>query len=142
MPSTDLSVSRRRLVFFGVAFVAAALVAVAAQALLNDGDRGTSSARTGLRGVVVLARCRHGADKLPCSFEPIAATQVVRRYSDDQVIREFRSAADGSFRLSLASGRYIVEGRSGQQVGGFLRPTYVSVPPKRFGFERLIYETP
>jgi hypothetical protein len=132
----------RRLLFAGLGLALAAVVALAAYALRNEQDEGPSSATSGLRGVVVLGRCLHGADKLPCSFEPMAATQVVRRYSDDRVITEFQSAADGSFRVALSPGRYIFEGSRGQDVGGFLRPTYISVPAKRFGYERLIYETP
>ena len=67
---------------------------------------------------------------------------MVRRYSDDRVVKEFRSDEDGSFRVGLAPGRYVVEGKREQSVGGILRPTYVSVQKDRLGYRQIVYESP
>jgi len=134
----------KRLLFLG-ACAAVIIAALTAYALvLREHERAPSatSSKSGLRGIVILYGCS-SADNDSCLSKPIAATQIVRREPDETRVKEFRSESDGSFRVALRPGRYIIEDGSHQNLGGYLSPIYgVVVPKSGFRYMRIVYDTP
>jgi hypothetical protein len=139
-------VRRRRLLLLGTcaAVILAGLAALAAYGLGASEDDGAKAAKSGLRGVVLLVDCPF-ADSDSCVRNPVAATQRVRRASDEGLIEEFRSDSDGSFRVALRPGRYIIEGASGGfggEIPGSVTPLYVTVPKSGYKYVRIVYQVP
>ena len=128
-----------------VLVIVAAVLAVVLTAFgLGVGlDRNRSSendATAGLRGVVLLSGCVT-ADNDSCSSEPIAATQIVRRWTNSRFVKKFRSNSDGSFRVGLRPGRYFIERAPGQDTGGgLLSPKAVVVPMSGFAYVKIVYQ--
>jgi hypothetical protein len=121
------------------AILVAALVIHAVGA--GDGRRSTKTHRTsGIQGVVKNGGCS-SADASSCVFAPVAANQRVLRESDERLVKEFRSGSDGSFRVELRPGRYIIEpGPDPERKLGFGTPVTVAVPKSRFVKVIIAYE--
>lgn len=137
--------SRRRRLFLGAS--AAVILAGAALAFYGLGGsehNGGPVPKSGLWGEVLLVDCPM-ADSDSCVREPVAATQRVQRQSDETLVREFRSNSNGSYRVALRPGRYIINGLSGGfggEIPGSVTPLYVTVPKSRFRYQRIIYQIP
>src|SRR5439155_5540282 len=107
---------------------ALSLIAVMATAVLLSGcgDHGSAS---GIRGIVGLGGCRPGDGE--CFFRPGVASQCVVRFSDGRVVKEFTSQEDGSFKVGLPPGKYILRAVDGKALGS-LAPLPFLVRPARF----------
>jgi hypothetical protein len=71
---------------------------------------------------------------------PYAATLRIKRASDGKVIAETRSAADGSFRVPLPPGEYVLEPVDGDPLP-IARPQDFTVAPGRFTIIRVDYDS-
>jgi hypothetical protein len=73
--------------------------------------------KTGIRGVV---RVGCPGDR-PCGWVPTSAALQVIRYAEARrrgtLVKRFRSASDGSFKVALPPGRYLVKELPGQPLG-------------------------
>jgi hypothetical protein len=71
------------------------------------GSGGGESAASGIRGrVVILPTCPVETVASPCPPKPVATTVVVEPEDDD--LRRVETEADGTFRVDLPPGRYLV----------------------------------
>lgn len=71
---------------------------------------------------------------------PYAATLRIRRASDGKVVAETTSAADGSFRVALAPGDYVLEPVNGDPLPT-AQPQDLTVAPGRFTTVRVDYDS-
>ena len=114
-----------------------ALALVAAALALAPG--GSAAAPSGIAGVVTRGPttpvCRVG---VPCS-EP-AAGIVIAVWRDGGLVARAATAADGTFRLRLRPGAYVVGVARKLPVGGS-QPKAVLVRPGRFTAVRLAIDT-
>jgi len=74
-----------------------------------------------------------------CRVEPHPASQIVRRVSDDKVVAKFQSDDDGSFKIALKPGEYLIVGGQNQVELGSLTPQIVRVPRFSFVEIRVVY---
>jgi len=128
---------------------AACVIAVGGVALLTDGGDGES----GLRGRVTSGCVRDGCPPLA----PAVRHQVVLRWKEGcvlgfpnaecpqkrlPVVARFRSARDGTFRVKLPPGRYLIVENTGSLQNGALREVEVTVHAGRFQEVNLEYILP
>ena len=121
----------RRLI---VAAALAAIFAVGGSALLISKDDAGGS---GIRGQVVLG-CLSAACPPP-PWTPTVGLQVVRRWTagvkpghEFSLVRKFWSAKDGSFRVSLPPGHYLITQDAKSPVQGGMHPEDVIVRDAEF----------
>lgn len=136
---------RSRLLILGTcaAVVLAGLAALGTYGLGWNQDDGAPAVKSGLWGVVLFVDCVT-ADSDSCVREPVAGTQRVLRQSDERLVKDFRSNSNGSYRVALQPGRYIVTGLSGGfggEISGSVKPLYVVVSKSRFKYQRIIYRS-
>lgn len=120
------------------AFGALAVITVAAVAgtLMLIRTHGSNS--SGIRGTV------HGGCLPPvvCLDVPLSATQVIYRRTDRRLeaVKRFSSSKDGSFKVDVAPGRYVIDSQPGQRWGRMRRAEIV-VRGSRVTNVELIYNT-
>jgi hypothetical protein len=87
-------------------------VALALVALVACGGRGEpSSSSSGVAGRVVAGpTCPVETESSPCEPRPVE-TEVAIESADGEELRSVRTDADGSFRIALAPGRYLLTPR-------------------------------
>jgi hypothetical protein len=91
---------RRSLALFALLVLAAAACGRA------DGPQG---ARSGIVGRVILHSCPVFAETSPCQRKGVRTTVTIE--VDDQRIVQVPTGADGSFRIDLEPGQYVVTAR-------------------------------
>jgi hypothetical protein len=124
----------RLLVLAGI--VAALAIAILVAVLATGGE-----AATGIRGTVV-SGCVRPPPPLPaCPERPFSARQRAVPAVGGGAPVEFGSNEDGSFKVELDPGRYVIEALPNQGFVGRLRPTQVQVKDSGFTPVRLFYDT-
>jgi hypothetical protein len=114
------------------------LLIVAAAALLASacgGGASTASTDSGIQGSVILGpTCPVEQVGVPCPDQPVEANITVTRVGSGQILKHGRSSADGSFRIALRPGRYLVAAQpiAGQAGVGGSAPLIVSVSAHQF----------
>lgn len=71
---------------------------------------------------------------------PYAATLRIARASDGKIVAETKSAADGSFRVALAPGRYVLQPVDGTPLP-IAQPQEFTVAPGQFTTVRVDYDS-
>jgi hypothetical protein len=100
---------RRSLLFYMFA-IAAGLAAL----LLTAGCGEQAVTDSGVQGEVRIGPVAPVEQPGVPNDKPYAATLQILRASDGKIVAEARSGADGSFRVALAPGRYVLQPESGQ----------------------------
>ncbi len=110
--------------------------AVAALLLFACGGAGsTAPPDSGIQGSVVLGpTCPVEQVGVPCPDQPVAANITATAVGSGQILKHGRSSADGSFRIPLRPGRYLVAAQpiGGQAGVGASAPQIVSVTAHQF----------
>lgn len=109
-----------------VAFGALAFVLAANPACGNQ-----PPVNSGIEGDVSLGPISPVSRPGEVNSRPFAAEVIVRRASDNHIAAEFRSADDGTFRVELPPGRYLVEPQQGDPLP-IASPQEVTVVAGRF----------
>jgi len=87
--------------------VAVLALTLALGSCAGPGDPAGESAGSGIRGrVVILPTCPVETDASPCPPKPVATTVVVE--PEDGDIRRIETETDGTFRVDLPPGRYLL----------------------------------
>jgi hypothetical protein len=108
--------------------------------LLADSLPPVNQADSGIEGTIVIGpTCPVIVAENPCPDRPYQATMTVRS-SDGSLVTRFTSAADGTFRVSLPPGSYLLEGESS---GTYPRPPKleVAVEAGQYTSVDLMYDT-
>ena len=117
---------------------AKALAVVLLLATLPASDAAAGSP-SGIRGTLIRSPttpvCREGQ---PCSAPAAGVALLVTRAG--RTVAQPTTARDGSFRIVLAPGRYVVRLARPPRIGG-LRPRAVQVWPGQFTIVRLVVDT-
>jgi hypothetical protein len=131
-----MSSRARLLLILGLA--AALGVTVLAVSVLAGGG-----GESGIRGVVVTGCIRPPPPLTRCPETRVSAAQRVLRSSEGRLtlVKQFRSKEDGSFKVELAPGRYVIEPLPDQDFAGRLQPTEANVEESKFTPVRLFYDT-
>jgi hypothetical protein len=97
-------------------------------------------------GIVGLATikpvCPEGQDMDPCSSEPYETTLVIKEMESGDVVITVQTAADGTFRVTLPPGEYLVQPQEPESfVAPFAEPQSVTVREGEFSAIEVVYDS-
>lgn len=121
----------RRLLFAGVLFI-----------LVTSCSEGTMQ-KSGIEGTVTIGpTCPEGQDNDDCPREPFETTLIIREAGTEREVATVESGADGTFRIELQPGEYIVEPDTPNQfVPPFAEPQDVTVQRGEFTVIEIFYDS-
>jgi hypothetical protein len=117
-----------------------ALLALAATLLLAAGCGEKAATDSGVQGEVRIGPINPVERPGVQNDAPYAATLRIKRASDGKLVTETRSAADGSFRVALPPGDYILEPVNGAPLP-IAQPQDFTVVPGEFTTVPVVYDS-
>ena len=98
---------------------------------------------SGIEGVVTIKPvCPEAQDLDPCENEPYETTLVIKEMESRAVMATVQTAADGTFRVSLPPGEYLVEPQEPESfVAPFADPQRVTVREGEFSTVEVVYDS-
>jgi hypothetical protein len=98
---------------------------------------------SGIEGLVTLKPvCPEAQDVDPCENEPYETTLVIKEMERGDVVTTVQTAADGTFRVALPPGKYIVEPQEPESfVAPFADPQSVIVREGEFSAIEVVYDS-
>ena len=111
-----------------------ALLVLSACAQAPDGGGNPSAGRSGVEGRVLAGpTCPVEIEASPCPARPVQTTvRVLAASPGNAAVTTFRSEEDGSFRVPLDPGDYLLVPEVEDTGALFARPTAVTVPADGF----------
>ena len=117
-----------------------AVVVLSPLLLLSGGCGGSSVTDSGVQGEVRIGPISPVEQQGVQNDAPYAATLRIVRASDGRVVAETRSATDGSFRVALPPGDYVLEPVNGNPLP-IAQPQDFTVPAGRFTTVQVDYDS-
>lgn len=99
---------------------------------------------SGIEGIVTIGPSCPAEieDSERCEPKPFEATLVIREADSEDEVATVKSAADGTFRVELPPGEYIVEPESRNQfVPPYADPQYVTVREGEYTAIEIVYDS-
>lgn len=98
---------------------------------------------SGIEGRVSIGPvCPASQQGTPCPDDPYQATLIVRDASSGNEVASVRSASDGTFRVELEPGEYVVEPQpTNPVVPPYAEPQTVTVKPEQFTKLDILYDS-
>jgi hypothetical protein len=98
---------------------------------------------SGIEGSVMIKPvCPEAQDLEPCENEPYETTLVIKEMESRDVVATIQTAADGTFRVSLPPGEYLVEPQEPESfVAPFADAQIVAVREGEFKAIEVVYDS-
>jgi hypothetical protein len=98
---------------------------------------------SGIEGSVTIKPvCPEAQDLEPCENEPYETTLVIKEMESRDVVATIQTAADGTFRVSLPPGEYLVEPQEPESfVAPFADAQIVAVREGEFKAIEVVYDS-
>ena len=98
---------------------------------------------SGIEGLVTIQPvCPESQDSDPCQGAPFETTLVIRELQSGEEVATVQSAADGTFRVPLPPGEYIVEPPEPESfVAPFAGPQIITVHEGEFSSIEVVYDS-
>jgi len=100
----------------------------------------TTIAQQGIEGTVTIGPIRPVSRPGEIDSRPYVATLVIRARADNRIVATVTSAVDGTFRVSVPAGEYLIEPQ-GTSPYPFARPQQVIVGPGKYMAVTVAYDS-
>lgn len=100
----------------------------------------TTMAQEGIEGTVTIGPIQPVSRPGEINSTPYVATFVIRALADNRIVATVTSAADGTFRVSLPAGEYVVESQQTSPYP-FAKPQQVTVNPGGYTVIMVAYDS-
>ena len=97
-------------------------------------------AQEGIEGTVTIGPIRPVSRPGEINSKPYVGTLVIRALADNRIVATVTSAADGTFRVSVPAGEYLVESQETSPYP-FAKPQQVTVSPGEYTVIVVAYDS-